>query len=198
MIMKKDAKKTVLSVLVLILLTSCTGISENEFEALHKEKKQLELDIIVRKRDYQLALNQTQILTQEIKSANAKINDAVLIDNYSELTKATNNLNENIDILGSYWTKDKELYILYGSGVLIIGRPDLLESRALYFYQAYYQYDKDRNEISITFDNTTTVYELSNSEDKKTISLNSEKGEDMVWSRIVIPNMCVAEGDCEN
>jgi hypothetical protein len=196
--MKRNAKKTVLSVLVLILLTSCTGISENEFEALHKEKKQLELDIIVRKRDYQLALNQTQILTQEIKSAKAKINDAVLIDNYSELTKATNNLNENIDILGSYWTKDKELYILYGSGVLIIGRPDLLESRALYFYQAYYQYDKDRNEISITFGNTTTVYELSNSEDKTTISLNSEKGEDMVWSRIVKPNMCVDEGDCEN
>lgn len=196
--MKKNAKTIILSVLFLMLLTGCSGISENEFEALQKEKKQLELDIILRKRDYQLALNQTQILTQEIESAKAKINDAVLIDNYHELTNAMNDLSENIDMLGSYWTEDKELYILYGSGILIIGRPDLLESRALYFYQAYYQYDNDRNEISITLDNMTTVYVLSNSDDKTTISLNSETKEDMVWSRIVFPNMCVAEGDCEN
>ncbi len=194
--MKNKLKSVIILLLIGGLLSGCSGVSNVKYQELETEKKDLELKLIIRQRDYQIQLDLKDHLTKQRDDLRNSIdNDALFMDNYYRVSRSTGNANDRL-IMGSYWESSTKLYILYSSGYMICGDMSTYSKHELYFSDGSYTYDPDTNELTIDIDDNVSVYSVAINDERVLLTHKSGIGNDQIWEKVQQPIYCPAEGDC--
>ena len=194
--MKNKLKSVIILLLIGGLLSGCSGVSDSKYQELETEKKDLELKLIIRQRDYQIQLDLKDDLTKQRDDLRNSIdNDALFMDNYHRVRTSTDTANNRL-IMGSYWESSTKLYILYSSGFMICGDMSTFSKHELYFSDGSYTYDPDTKELTITFDDNVSVYSVVINDERILLTHKSGTDNDQIWEKVQQPIYCPAEGDC--
>ena len=194
--MKNKLKSVLILLLIGGLLGGCSGVSDAKYQELETEKKDLELKLTIRQRDYQIQLDLKDALTKQRDDLRNSIdNDALFMDNYYRVRTSTDTANNRL-IMGSYWESSTKLYILYSSGFMICGDMSTFSKHELYFSDGSYTYDPDTKELTITIDDNVSVYSVVINDERILLTHKSGTDNDQIWEKVQQPIYCPAEGDC--
>ncbi|MDD4643219.1 MAG: hypothetical protein PHG99_06970 [Erysipelotrichaceae bacterium] len=142
---------------------------------------------------YQFLVEQNDELTTKHDELQYNLDNVPInIDNFDLSTV----VKSNQAIKGSYWDDNKNLYILYRSGLLIYGYNTVCSEHELYLSQGSYVYDEETSLLTINLADAKNVYSVNIEEDVLILTHLSGTESDQVWTRIKQPTGCVAEGDC--